>query len=468
MTRKQVSWLFLAIAVAGLLAAGAWFIFRPHQEGSGPADQTQSEFITVEAFYPGADAQVVADTVAAPIEQKINGVEGMLDMVSCSTNDGTYTLQIGFQPGTDLNVAQVMVQNRVDLAMPKLPEVVKMKGMTVKKRQPGVLAIVTLTAQDNRYSEAYLSNYANKEIRDELAHVEGVGDVVCIGPHGDGAERDGFAMLNGVPAVALVLWPLRAGHAKEVSAGIEQSLATLRKKLPEGITMEMSFDFAPLLDAAKETTAADYLIVDVQLPDAASLERTREVLRRCDDLLRKTDGVKDVLSLSDNPFSLSRVRSCLVVRLTGDDKPVASIRDRLHQEMAEAAIQIRDLSGPRRFPYCACPSIWPCTTRKIADMRNCKKRRMIWPSRWGRTRSSRMRRPSSELRCRWSSWGRGATSRGRGTLCASICILWRRLPPTSRPAFLSMRLAPSANDWRTIRFPTAIAWVGCRGKPLAA
>src|SRR4051794_23930625 len=99
---------------------------------------------TVEVFasYPGANAQVVADTVAAPIEQQVNGVEDMLYMSSQCTNDGNYTLTISFRPGTILNLAQVLVQNRVNLAQPILPDLVKRRGVTVKKKSPSVLMIV--------------------------------------------------------------------------------------------------------------------------------------------------------------------------------------------------------------------------------------------------------------------------------------------------------------------------------------
>ena len=100
------------------------------------------------AIYPGANAQVVADTVAAPIEQQVNGVEGMLYMSSQCTNDGTYTLTVTFQHGVDLNMAQVLVQNRVALAQPILPDLVKRRGVTVKKKSPSVLMIVNLFSPD--------------------------------------------------------------------------------------------------------------------------------------------------------------------------------------------------------------------------------------------------------------------------------------------------------------------------------
>src|SRR5262245_48216636 len=117
---------------------------------------------TVEVFanYPGANAQVVTDTVGAPIEQQVNGVENMMYMSSQSTNDGSYTLTVTFHPGTDLNLAQVLVQNRVALAQPILPDLVKRRGVTVKKKSPSILMIVNLYSPDESRDSLYLSNYA--------------------------------------------------------------------------------------------------------------------------------------------------------------------------------------------------------------------------------------------------------------------------------------------------------------------
>src|ERR1700730_17197380 len=95
--------------------------------------------VRVTAFFPGANAQVVADTVAAPIEQQVNGVEGMLYMSSQSSNDGSYSLDVTFDLGSDLNIAQVLVQNRVAIAQPQLPDLVKATGVVVKKRSPDIL-----------------------------------------------------------------------------------------------------------------------------------------------------------------------------------------------------------------------------------------------------------------------------------------------------------------------------------------
>jgi multidrug efflux pump len=137
--------------------------------------------ITVACNYPGASAQVVAESVAAPIEQQVNGVEDMLYMSSQSTNDGSYSLTVTFKPGVNLNFAQVLVQNRVNLALPLLPDVVKQTGVTTRKRSPDILLIVSLYSPDGRYDQLYLSNYALIQIKDELARLEGVGDVIMFG-----------------------------------------------------------------------------------------------------------------------------------------------------------------------------------------------------------------------------------------------------------------------------------------------
>jgi multidrug efflux pump len=137
--------------------------------------------VQVTAIYPGANAQVVADSVAAPIEQQVNGVENMLYMSSQSTNDGAYNLTITFDLGTDLNMAQVLVQNRVALALPLLPQQVQIQGVSTKKKSPNILLAINLISPDGRYDDVYLSNYATIQIKDEILRIPGVGDLTFLG-----------------------------------------------------------------------------------------------------------------------------------------------------------------------------------------------------------------------------------------------------------------------------------------------
>src|SRR3954469_22370472 len=137
--------------------------------------------VEVSAVYPGANAQVVADTVASPIEQQVNGVEGMMYMSSQCANDGSYTLTVTFKPGSDLNISQVLVQNRESLAEPILPDLVKRRGIAVKKKSPNVLMIVNLVSADESRTDTELSNYATIQIRDELSRLPGVGDITYLG-----------------------------------------------------------------------------------------------------------------------------------------------------------------------------------------------------------------------------------------------------------------------------------------------
>ena len=138
--------------------------------------------ISVTAVYPGADAQVVADTVAAPIEQEVNGVEGMIYMSSVSAGDGSYTLTITFEPSVDLDIATVQVQNRVSAAEPRLPEDVRRFGIKTQKKMPDFAQMVSVVgADDAPYDDVFLSNFATLQLRDRLKRIPGVGDARVFG-----------------------------------------------------------------------------------------------------------------------------------------------------------------------------------------------------------------------------------------------------------------------------------------------
>jgi len=137
--------------------------------------------VLVRTSYPGASAEVIAQTVATPLEQEINGVENMLYMSSQATSDGQMTLTITFALGTDLDKAQVLVENRVAVAEPRLPEEVRRVGITTQKSSPDLLMVVHLLSPGNRYDQTYIGNYALLNVRDVLSRIEGVGDLNMFG-----------------------------------------------------------------------------------------------------------------------------------------------------------------------------------------------------------------------------------------------------------------------------------------------
>ena len=177
--RPVLAWVIsIIIMLLGAIGAG----FLPIAEYPDITPPT----VRVSSNYPGASAQVVADTVAAPIEQQVVGVERMLYMSSQSNNDGSYSLDVTFEIGTDVNMAQVLVQNRVAIAEPILPDVVKQIGVTVKKRSPDVLLGISLYSEDSPetgqpyYDSLYLSNYATINLKDAISRVQGVGDITVL------------------------------------------------------------------------------------------------------------------------------------------------------------------------------------------------------------------------------------------------------------------------------------------------
>ena len=169
--------IFAAVLSLLILIAGAISLFQlPISEYPEVVPPT----VVVRANFPGANPKVIGETVAAPLEQAITGVENMLYMSSQSTADGKLTLTITFALGTDLDNAQVQVQNRVTRTQPKLPEEVTRIGITVDKASPDLTMVVHLTSPDQRYDMLYLSNYALLNIKDELARLGGVGGCAAV------------------------------------------------------------------------------------------------------------------------------------------------------------------------------------------------------------------------------------------------------------------------------------------------
>ena len=168
------------ISVVIVLAGAVCFFTLPIAQYPDVTPPT----VSVTAFYPGANAETVRDTVAAPIEEQVSGVEGMMYMSSQSTNDGAYRLTVTFKLGTDSDMAQVLVQNRVSLALPVIPPLVQNEGISVKKMSPNTLMIVNLISPDGRYDATFLSNYATIFVTDELGRMPGVAGITYLG------ERD--------------------------------------------------------------------------------------------------------------------------------------------------------------------------------------------------------------------------------------------------------------------------------------
>ena len=175
---------FIERPIAAIVLSGLIVIAGALSLGGLPLTeypQVTPPTVVVRATYPGANPKVIAQTVATPLEQEINGVEGMLYMSSQAAGNGAFTLTVTFEPGTDVDLAQVQVQNRVSRAVPRLPQEVQRIGITTQKASPDILMVVHLVSPDNRYDPLYLSNYAALRVRDELARIPGVGDVLIFG-----------------------------------------------------------------------------------------------------------------------------------------------------------------------------------------------------------------------------------------------------------------------------------------------
>jgi multidrug efflux pump len=232
--------------------------------------------VQVDCNYPGASSTVVAETIAAPIEQQVNGVEDMMYMSSQCTSDGTYTLTVTFRPGTDLDMSQVRVLNRVALAMPQLPDVVRATGITTRKRSPEILMTIALTSPpepgypDGRYDQLYLSNYAVIRVKEELARLPGISDVTVFG------QRD-YAMRVWVDPEKLAARNLTA--ADVVARIREQNAPVPAGQIGQPPTGNGSpFQFT--LDATgRLTTAEEFGQVVLKVGDRGQVVKVRDVAR---------------------------------------------------------------------------------------------------------------------------------------------------------------------------------------------
>src|SRR5206468_1559663 len=227
--------------------------------------------VQVTCIYPGASAQVVQDTVAAPIEQQVVGVENALYMSSQSASDGSYTLTVTFALGTNLNMAQVLVQNRVAQALPLLPDIVQQTGVTTKKKSPSILLAVALFAENDeatkkpKFDQLYISNYATIQVRDELARLEGVGDVTILGQQDYSmrvwldpdqlATRDltagdvvkALQEQNVQVAASLAVWQLPGSNALDTADRVKSRMHELERRFPPGLRYRIDYDTTPFI-----------------------------------------------------------------------------------------------------------------------------------------------------------------------------------------------------------------------------
>jgi multidrug efflux pump len=236
--------------------------------------------ISIQAFYPGASAQVVADTVTTPIEQEVNGVENMLYLSSKSTNDGQSVIDVTFTLGTDIDQAQVLTQNRVAVALAKLPEEVKRQGVTTKKKASSILLCVNLISPDGRYDQLYLSNYALLQVKDSLARLDGVGDVSFLGGR-DYAMRvwldpDKLAS-RGMTAIDVVR-ALREQNVQVAAGQLGQPPA------PAGIDFQL-----PINTTGRLPTAAEFADVIVKAGQPGSPAAGRDGYVTSGEIVRLSD-----------------------------------------------------------------------------------------------------------------------------------------------------------------------------------
>ncbi len=297
--------------------------------------------VQVNCNYPGASAQVVAETVAAPIEQQVNGVENMLYMASQCTNDGSYNLTVTFKQGVNLNLAQVLVQNRVNLALPMLPDVLKRTGVATRKMAPDILMTVSLNSPDGRYDQLYLSNYGLIYIRDELLRLEGISDIFISG------QRD-YSMRIWVDPEKLasrnltatdVVNAIREQNAQVACGQIGQqparpgqetqiTLTTLgRLKTPEQfgeIILRTTLDgrITRIRDVARVVVGAKAEDVTMrlddkpsvgfvifQLPDANALDLADHIHQKMDDLAKSfPEGVAYEIQYDTTPYTRECIR----------------------------------------------------------------------------------------------------------------------------------------------------------------
>lgn len=270
--------------------------------------------VRVTAKYPGASSEIVAETVAAPIEQQVTGVENMLYMSSQSTNDGGYSLAVTFEVGTDLDMAQVMVQNRVNLAVPVLPAEVKSVGVSVVKSSPNALLAVNLFSPDQSRDQLYLSNFATIRIKDELARVDGVGSISIIG------QRD-YSMRVWLDPNRMVTLELSASDV--IAALREQNIqvaagALGRPPVPSG----QDFQYT-LKTLGRLTSVEEFREIVVKTGEAGQIVKLGDIVTeaRVDSDGKKFGGIEYGAGFEDTKCTLDGVPSSglMIFQLPGSN-----------------------------------------------------------------------------------------------------------------------------------------------------
>ncbi len=446
----------------------SWSIVLLAGEGAFSADNAPEKsavvpVVLVEADYPGANAQIIADVLAAPIEQQIRGMERLLSMRSRCRSDGTYTLALTFERSADLKTMKKRVQARVELAKPQLPLGIADRGVVIKPAASGVRMVVNLRAPEDRFDTLYLSNYAQIQIQDELALLPGVTEVVLIGQQDatlriwldperlaarkltaaevvealknqnlgitkdptKGKKEDkkrgfeielktlgrllepetleaiivktdsegrvvrlrdvarielsrkgqGPAWFDGKPAAALLIHAAPGASLRKLSAALREKVDELRRNLPDGLDLGISFDFRANIEAPNQRGTPEYLLLDIDLTMGASEQRTWETLRHCEKLLRRNSGVDKVQIFYANPFDLFAAGPCILVSLVpvekrdiAREKIAREIRTRLG-EIKEISVRLRDLTNQSRFPSCAYPIDLAVSGPKAGEVR---------------------------------------------------------------------------------------------------
>jgi multidrug efflux pump subunit AcrB len=359
--RRFLELVALTFALSG--SAGCWT--RP---GSPLPGAERERVLTVEGYYPGATTDEVVAAVAVPIEECVKGTEQLTRLRSRAAVDGTYLLELSFASGFDLEQTMKRIQDRLGTALPGLPESVTTEGLKLLKPRPlTALAILTLSSPVGRHDQQHLRDFADRILKDELARLPGVYHLQLFGAFGlaNAKPRDGtrsLSTLNGKPIVGIAVYPNRGTIPEDLSDSLRDHLAQIKTRLPEGIRLELDFDFTPNIEAPDDRTTPEYLLVELHFPAAASVDRISRMLNRCETILRQAGGVQDILASTEPILEPGHFPASVLVRLAASPqrkmpraKLIAEIRTRLKSEIRDSLIRVRDLSGHSRFPSCSYP-----------------------------------------------------------------------------------------------------------------